>query len=106
VVWTGHGWLTNLLEPEQAVVRAGMFAAMAAMLLVASPSRAPLAARARSSRSPTPPRDASPWRSTGQREGDRPLSRALRRLATRAAGAPVLILAAAFVDAPWREALW
>jgi hypothetical protein len=33
VVWTGHGWLTNLLEPEQAIVRAGMFAAMAAMFL-------------------------------------------------------------------------
>ena len=34
-LWTGYAWLTNLLEPEQAIVRAGMFAAMAAMFLVA-----------------------------------------------------------------------
>jgi low temperature requirement protein LtrA len=38
--------------------------------------------------------------------GDRPVSRALMRFATREATAPVLILAAAFVDSPWREALW
>ena len=33
--WTGYAWLTNALEPEEALVRAGMFAAMAAMLVVA-----------------------------------------------------------------------
>jgi low temperature requirement protein LtrA len=33
--WTGYAWLTNALEPEEGLVRAGMFAAMAAMLLVA-----------------------------------------------------------------------
>jgi low temperature requirement protein LtrA len=33
--WTGYAWLTNTLEPEEALVRAGMFAAMAAMLVVA-----------------------------------------------------------------------
>jgi low temperature requirement protein LtrA len=33
--WTGYAWLTNTLEPEEAPVRAGMFAAMAAMLIVA-----------------------------------------------------------------------
>ena len=33
--WTGYAWLTNLLEPEEGPVRAGMFAAMAAMLIVA-----------------------------------------------------------------------
>jgi low temperature requirement protein LtrA len=33
--WTGYAWLTNTLEPEEGLVRAGMFAAMAAMLLVA-----------------------------------------------------------------------
>src|SRR5215218_3833158 len=33
--WTGYAWLTNTLEPEEGVVRAGMFAAMAALLAVA-----------------------------------------------------------------------
>jgi low temperature requirement protein LtrA len=33
--WTGYAWLTNTLEPEEGEVRAGMFAAMAAMLVVA-----------------------------------------------------------------------
>jgi low temperature requirement protein LtrA len=33
--WTGYAWLTNALEPEEGSVRAGMFAAMAAMLIAA-----------------------------------------------------------------------
>jgi low temperature requirement protein LtrA len=33
--WTGYAWLTNTLEPEEGAVRAGMFAAMAALLVVA-----------------------------------------------------------------------
>ena len=33
--WTGYAWLTNTLEPEEGLVRAGMFAAMGAMLVVA-----------------------------------------------------------------------
>jgi low temperature requirement protein LtrA len=33
--WTGYAWLTNMLEPEEGAVRAGMLAAMAAMLVVA-----------------------------------------------------------------------
>src|SRR6266508_6916494 len=33
--WTGYVWLTNTLEPEEGQVRAGMFGAMAAMLVVA-----------------------------------------------------------------------
>ena len=33
--WKGYAWLTNTLEPEEGLVRTGMFAAMAAMLLVA-----------------------------------------------------------------------
>ena len=33
--WTGYVWLTNTLEPEEGRVRAGMFAGMAAMLVVA-----------------------------------------------------------------------
>jgi low temperature requirement protein LtrA len=33
--WTGYAWLTNTLEPEEGLVRGGIFAAMAAMLVVA-----------------------------------------------------------------------
>jgi low temperature requirement protein LtrA len=33
--WTGYAWLTNILEPEEGVVRAGMFAGMGAMLVAA-----------------------------------------------------------------------
>lgn len=33
--WTGYAWLTNTLEPEEGLVRAGMFAAMGAMLVAA-----------------------------------------------------------------------
>ena len=34
-VWTGYAWLTNILEPEEGMVRLGMFAAMGAMLVAA-----------------------------------------------------------------------
>jgi low temperature requirement protein LtrA len=106
-LWTGYAWLTNSLEPEQGVVRLGMFAAMAAMFLVAL---------------------AVPGAFGGEgvlfaatylvvrlinlalygvtSRGDRDVSRALMRFATREAIAPVLILAAAFVDSPATEALW
>jgi low temperature requirement protein LtrA len=106
-LWTGYAWLTNSLEPEQGVVRAGMFAAMAAMFLVAL---------------------AVPGAFGGEgvlfaatylvvrlinlalygisARGNRDVSRALMRFASREAIAPLLILAAAFVDGPGREALW
>ena len=33
--WTGYAWLTNILEPEEGVVRAGVFGAVTAMLVAA-----------------------------------------------------------------------
>jgi low temperature requirement protein LtrA len=33
--WTGYAWLTNILEPEEGLVRAGMLTGMAAMLVAA-----------------------------------------------------------------------
>jgi low temperature requirement protein LtrA len=33
--WTGYAWLTNILEPEEGSVRAGMLTGMAAMLVAA-----------------------------------------------------------------------
>jgi low temperature requirement protein LtrA len=106
-LWTGYAWLTNTLEPEAGVVRAGMFAAMTGMFLVAlAVPRAfgdegvlfavaylvvrliNLALYGISNRD------------------NRRLSRALMRFATREAITPLLILTAAFVDSPWMEALW
>jgi low temperature requirement protein LtrA len=105
--WTGYAWLTNALEPEEGMVRAGMFAAMAAMLLLAI----------------TVPRsfavDAVLFGVTylvlrllnlvldaiaGKRDPD--LLRALRRFAPTAALAAVLIFAAGFAGDPVRVTLW
>lgn len=106
-LWTGYAWLTNSLEPEQGVVRAGMFAAMAAMFLVALAvpdvfgdegvlfAIAYLVVRLI---------NLSLYGISARRDRDR--RRALMRFVTRETIAPVLILAAAFVDSPWREALW
>ena len=49
--WTGYAWLTNTLEPEEIPVRAGMFAAMAAMLVAALAVRKPSTRTERRSRS-------------------------------------------------------
>jgi low temperature requirement protein LtrA len=51
-LWTGYAWVTNALEPEEGLVRGGMFGAMMAMFLVA------LASRTRSARTPC----SSAWR--------------------------------------------
>lgn len=105
--WTGYAWLTNHLEPEAGVVRAGMFGAMAAMLVVAL---------------------AVP-RSFGDEallfgvafllvrlvnlllyavaaRRDRDLLRAIVRFTPAAALGALLILAAAFVDGSAQVALW
>jgi low temperature requirement protein LtrA len=106
-LWTGYAWLTNTLEPEQGIVRAGMLSAMAAMFLVALAvphafgregvlfALAYLVVRVI---------NLALYGISGR--GDPNLSRRLRRFATRELIAPLLILAAAFVDAPWREVLW
>jgi len=105
--WTGYAWLTNHLEPEEGLVRAGMFGAMAAMLVVAL---------------------AVP-RSFGDEallfgvaflvvrlvnlllyavaaRRDRDLLRAIVRFTPAAALGALLILAAAFVDGAAQVALW
>src|SRR5919108_5811567 len=33
--WTGYAWLTSVVDPEEGAVRIAMFAAMAALLIVA-----------------------------------------------------------------------
>ena len=106
-LWSGFAWLTNSLEPEEGIVRAGMFAAMAAMFLVA------LAV-------PHAFGDEGVLFAVAylvvrlinlalygiSARGDPNVSGRLMRFATREMTTPVLILAAAFTDTPWREALW
>ena len=105
--WTGYAWLTNTLEPEEGPVRAGMFAAMAAMLVVAL--AVPEAFDA----------DAvlfgvaflivrllhvGLYAIAGKRDPD--LLGAVLRLVPSAISAPVLIVIAGFVDGGAQAALW
>jgi low temperature requirement protein LtrA len=105
--WTGYAWLTNTLEPEEGQVRAGMFGAMAAMLVVA------LA---------VPDAFGSDavlfgvaylivrllhlllYAIAGKRDPD--LLGAVLRFTPSATLAPAIILAAGFVDGPAQAALW
>jgi low temperature requirement protein LtrA len=105
--WVGFAWLTNALEPEEGRVRAGMFGAMAAMLVVAFAVPGAFGA------------DAVLFALAylivrllnlvlyviaGQRNRD--FLRAVVRLAPVAAAGLALILVAAWSDGPWQEALW
>jgi low temperature requirement protein LtrA len=105
--WTGYAWLTNALEPEEGRVRAGMFGAMTAMLVVAL--AVPHAFGA----------DAVLfgvaylivrllhlllYAIAGRRDPD--LLGAVVRFTPAATLAPLIILAAAFVDGRVRVALW
>ena len=105
--WTGYAWLTNHLEPEEGVVRAGMFGAMAAMLVVALavPSSfgdgallfgvAFLLVRLV---------NLLLYAVAAKRDPD--LLRAIVRFTPVAALGALLILAAAFVDGATQVALW
>ena len=105
--WTGYAWLTNHLEPEEGVVRAGMFGAMAAMLVVglAVPSSfgdeallfgvAFLLVRLV---------NLLLYAVAAKRDPD--LLRAIVRFTPVAALGALLILAAAFVDGATQVALW
>jgi low temperature requirement protein LtrA len=105
--WTGYAWLTNTLEPEEGRVRAGMFGAMAAMLVVAFAVPESFGA------------DAVLFGAAyllvrvlnlvldaiaGRHDPD--LLRALVRFAPTAALASVIILVAGLVEGRWRIVLW
>jgi len=105
--WTGYAWLTNSLEPEEGPVRAGMFAAMAAMLVVAL--AVPEAFDA----------DAVLfgiaylivrllhlllYAIAGKRDPD--LLGAVLRMVPSATLAPLIIVAAGFIDGRAQAALW
>jgi low temperature requirement protein LtrA len=105
--WTGYAWLTNTLEPEEGPVRAGMFAAMAAMLVVALAvpeafgahgvlfGAAYLIVRLL---------QLQLYAIAGKRDPD--LLAAVLRMAPSATLAPTIIVAAGFLDAPAQAALW
>ncbi len=105
--WTGYAWLTNALEPEEGLVRAGMFAAMAAMLIVALAVPGAFGA------------DAVRFGAAyllvrlinlaldviaGRRTPD--LLRTVARFAPTALIAPLIILVAGFTDGGVQVALW
>ncbi len=106
-LWTGYAWLTNALEPEQGAVRAGMFAGMAGLFLLALavPNAfgseallfgiAYLIVRLI---------NLALYRLVAR--GDRDLLRMLSRFTLTETIAPLLIIAAAFVEDGWRTALW
>jgi low temperature requirement protein LtrA len=105
--WTGYAWLTNALEPEEGLVRAGMFGAMTAMLIVA------LAVPQAFGEDATLFAVAYLivrllhlllYAIAGRRDPD--LLGAVIRFTPSATVAPLIILAAAFVPAPGRAALW
>ena len=105
--WTGYAWLTNILEPEEGVVRAGVFGAMTAMLVAAIAVPGAFGADGilfgtafLLVRLLNLGLDAVAGRQ------DPGLRRALVRFAPPAALAPVLILLAGFVDGPAQVALW
>jgi low temperature requirement protein LtrA len=105
--WTGYAWLTNLLEPEEGLVRAGVFLAMAAMLVVAHAvpgafgehgvlfGAAYLTARLVT---------LQLFVLAGKRDAD--TLAAVRRMLPSATLAPVVILVAAAFDGPTQAALW
>lgn len=105
--WTGYAWLTNTLEPEEGLVRAGMFAGMAAMLVAA------LAVPAAFGTSAVLFGVAyllirlvnlALYAIAGKRDPE--FLRALVRFAPTATIGPVLILVAGFLDGGAQTALW
>jgi low temperature requirement protein LtrA len=106
-LWTGYAWLTNSLEPEEGIVRAGMFAAMTAMFLVALAVPRAFGAQAvlfGVAYLVVRMINLALYRISARHDPD--MLRQLARFAATEMIGPVIILAAAAVDGPWREALW
>jgi low temperature requirement protein LtrA len=78
--WTGYAWLTNMLEPEEIAVRAGMVAAMAALLVVAL--------------------------AVPEAFDDRDMLGAILRYLPPAIVAPLILIGAGFADGRTQAALW
>jgi Bacterial low temperature requirement A protein (LtrA) len=105
--WAAYAWLTNTLDPEEGAVRLAMFAAIGEMLVVSLPvpdvfgatgvifGVAYLVVRVL---------NVVLYAIAGR--GDRDLFRAIMRIAPVATTAPVLPLAAGFLEGPGQIGLW
>jgi low temperature requirement protein LtrA len=105
--WTGYAWLTNLLEPEEGLVRAAIFAAMAALLVVALAVPEAFDANAALfgvAYLVVRLLQLLLYAVAGRRDPD--LLGSLLRTAPTLVLAPVVILAAAFFDGAAQAALW
>jgi low temperature requirement protein LtrA len=106
-LWTGYAWLTNSLEPEESVVRAGMVAAMATMFLVALAVPEAFGAEAMlfgGGYLVVRPINLALYLVATRR--DRDLLQAFERLAPAGVIGPTIILVAGFLHRGWRVALW
>jgi low temperature requirement protein LtrA len=105
--WTGFAWLTNTIEPEEGLVRAGMLGGMAAMLVAALAVPGAFGAQAvlfgvayvllRLL-------NLALYVIAGKRDPD--FLRTVARFAPTASIGPLIVLAAGFVDGGARVALW
>ena len=105
--WTGYAWLTNTLEPEEGMVRAGLFCGMAAMLLAALAVPGAFGAEAELfgvAYVLVRLINLALYAIAGKRDPE--FLHTLVRFSPTAAIGPVILLAAAFVDGDARTLLW
>jgi low temperature requirement protein LtrA len=105
--WTGYAWLTNALEPEDNLVRAGVFTGMAAMLFaaIAVPGAfGPEAVLFGVAYVLVRLINVALYVIAGRRDDD--FRRAALRFGPTAAFGSLVILAASFVDGDAQIALW
>jgi low temperature requirement protein LtrA len=105
--WTGFAWLTNTLEPEEGLVRAGMFGGMAAMLVAALAVPDAFGAQAvlfGVAYVLLRVLNLALYVIAAKRDPD--FLRTVARFAPTASIGPLIILAAGFVDGGARTALW
>jgi low temperature requirement protein LtrA len=105
--WTGYAWLTNTLEPEDGLARAGMFVGMAAMLVAALAAPGAFGAEAvvfGTAYLSVRAVNLLLYGVAGKRDAD--FRRAIVRFAPTGAVGPILIMIAGFLDDGPRVALW
>jgi low temperature requirement protein LtrA len=105
--WTGYAWLTNTLEPEDGLARAGMFAGMAALLVAALAVPGAFGTEAAlfgAAYLLVRVINLLLYAIAGKRDPD--FRRVVVRFAPTGAVGPLLILVAGYVDDGPRIALW
>jgi low temperature requirement protein LtrA len=105
--WTGYAWLTNTLEPEEGMVRAGMFGGMGAMLVAALVVPRAFGADAvlfAVAYALVRLINLALYGIAGKRDSD--FRRTVIRFAPTATIGPLLVLVASFVGGAARTVLW